>query len=700
MSSKKAHILPGEDPFFHQNVDFYKFLQIGVITRVDNERHVIDIQFQSNPAKQYTLPLTDPFYTGRAFIGGMPEAGSKVICGFIKLTNKIGVPVVVAYLNDDYLRSLAYIYNFGKTSSEVKELESIHEKIGYNITRLKRRKLYPGDVNLESSQGSEILLDQDILLSDMKLNELRISSTERKILQNSINNQIYTNAGRILNGMVERPYSPFIEPVILENGKQFFVVTDNGQSPNYNGKAFTELRTEIREVANNILDVVETYDFNDFKDSSSNGKILVTQMLGTLVGNIKTDLSRYGRVLRPQIFANDDNSFDVQDVICKPDEYFDLASAYQLMFASGTKFDIDKEGHTFIHLSASSAKHPLGAGRSLEFASDGGIRLLTGKSAANQRSIELDTTGLVKLHFGSDSNSLLSLDWTLDRAIKLKVLAPDPDGYALREEYFGSTEEIVHGDKTITVDGKLRIIVAGRIQEEILGAKTENYVNDKMTNYGGNYQEIVIQEKQSKYGEGHTTDIATKGDKLNILQGNKEEKLLLGNKTVLLTLGDSTETLLLGNKKTTLTLGDIKNTVLSGNISDSITLGDRKTSVITGNITESIKLGDSKESITIGNKNISIKVGDYEVTVTAGNIKIKTTAGTVDMMTATQTVTITGMLKITVKSGVKVSVQAPMVDIGGIPVSNIVGGLPGVPTHLDYLTALPLLGSATVKTSI
>jgi hypothetical protein len=695
----KAHVQKGEDATFQQQGDFYKFLQIGTIVRVDNERNVVDIQFVSNPLVTRNVPITAPFFTGRSFIGGMPEEGSAVICGYIKLTNKIGTPLILAYLDKQYFNAISYAYTSGKTSNDILELTSIHDKIGWAVRRLKRRKLYPGDINFESTQGSELLLDDSVFLSDSKMNEILISSSDRTVYTNSINNFLYTNAGRILNGLIVRQNSPFLQPILLDNGQNYYLVSDGSNSEN--GKTFTEMRTELREIGSSVLDVIKSFDDDDYSNSSPDGKLLVIQVFGTVVGNDRKKIEHYGQILRPQIFSSHDNNYVVQDIVCKPSEYYNLASAYQMKFASGAKFDIDKEGHTFMYLPASSLAHPLGGGRSLEFAADGSIKIVLGKNTTGEKSLELFTKGRSIIHFGFDSNSLSSLDWVLDRAMYTKVIAPDKEGFAVKNDFNGHMYEKVRGDKTLDVDGSYHIIVKGKIQEDIHGAKVENYINDKMTNYGGDYQEIVTKQRQSKYGEGHIIDIATKGQELTIVEGSLKETLTLGNKEVKLIAGDSTETLLLGSKKTSLIAGDFKESLLKGNKETSIVLGDHKLDVTTGNISQSIKLGDNKEDIASGNKKISIKVGNFEVSVTSGNVVVKTATGKVDITASTQKATIVGMMGVEIKSAAKVVINAPMVEIGGTPAKGgVVTGLPGVPSHMDYITGAPLKGSATVKATI
>jgi hypothetical protein len=695
----KAHVQKGDDPTFKQQVDFYKFLQIGKIVRVDNERNVVDIQFSSNPLVTRNVPITNSFFTGRAFIGGMPEKGSIVICGYIKLTNKMGTPLILAYLDRQYFSSISYAYSGGKTSNDLVELTNIHDKIGYDVRRLKRRKLYPGDINFESTQGSELLLDDGILLADSKMNEINISSSDRSIYLNSINNFIYSNAGRILNGLIVRQNSPSIQPILLDNGQQYYLVSD-GSNPE-NGKVFTEMRTELREIGNSVLDVIKSFEDESYASISPDGKLLVTQVFGTIVGNNKENMQQYGQILRPQIFASHDNSYLAEDIICKPTEFYNLASVYQLKFASGFKFDVDKEGHTFLYLPASSSAYPLGGGRSLEFAADGGIKLVLGKTTVGEKSLDLTTKGRAMIHLGFDAATLSSLNLVMDRALYKTIKAPDINGFAQKEDFAGHVLEKIRGDKTLEIDGTYNIIVKGKIQEEIHGAKVENYINDKMTNYGGDYQEIVTKQRQSKYGEGHIIDIATKGQELTIIEGGLKETLTLGSKELTIIAGNLKETVILGNKESKLIAGDLKESLIAGNRESSIVLGDHKIDVTTGNISESIKLGDSKEDILTGNKKITVKVGNFEVNITAGDVVVKTATGKVDITAATQKATITGLAGVEIKSAAKVIVKAPIVELGGTPaMGGVVTGLPGIPTHYDYICGLPLKGSATVKATM
>jgi uncharacterized protein (DUF2345 family) len=111
--------------------------------------------------------------------------------------------------------------------------------------------------------------------------------------------------------------------------------------------------------------------------------------------------------------------------------------------------------------------------------------------------------------------------------------------------------------------------------------------------------------------------------------------------------------------------------------------------------------GSSSEAIVTGSKKITIKTGGFTVDITAGNIDIKTKAGKVKLNSTSQTVDVSGLLTVTVKSGVKLNLTAPQVVIGQLPTKGgVVTGIPGMFTTVCYVTGTPPMGSKTVKASI
>ena len=731
----------GEKRFRGKNLlsDRLKFLRLAVIDRVDYESGYCDIIFLDDVGTMTQVKLNSALSTFRGSLKGMPERGSVVLIGWIRQTSTLEEPVILSYLDYDLDSFYEYRLLRGKASNDLTDIKNIKDKIGYDSTRIKRRKLYPGEIQGESTQGSEIYLDENVYLSNNKLNEVELVSADQSIRLSSLQYYRQSAASRIYDGMIVRVPAPntsdTIEPTVLPNGKIIQVFTDSMKPFHKGGKAYNEYRVEVTEKSDGILPITEINSEVDVTKKDP----YISFVLGTNVTPNKEDLLHYGKVLRPQIFGTKDAvDPSISDMECLPEEFESLASALQLKFwNSGTKIDIDKQGHLFTNFAASTGQHPLGAGRSWDANFDGSIKFVVGADSKNATSIDLATKGSINEYLGSDFSNR-SKTIVAKKAIYTTILTPDENKVAYALKTNGNVNYDISGDLNLTVSGSYRLTVYGKIQEDILGVKVQNYINDMNNVYGGSYKEIVIKDKQEKIGATRDTTITgisnpipntpkTSVDTLKILLGSKTELLTLGDRTTTLTLGNLQSTLsagnidekiVLGDRKILVTTGNIKEnivtgskttSIVTGSLKESITTGSKKTAVTTGNIDEKVTTGSKKtnvttgninESITTGNKKISIKTGNYTADVNAGNITIKTKAGKIEINAVSQTVKISGLVKATLGSGTKAEISAPQVSLGSIPAQGgVVTGMP-FPSHLDFLTGLPLIPSKSVKASI
>ena len=792
------NIAPGEMPYYGKEINKSKFLRLGYISRVDYETGYVDITWLdaigSSPFA--TLPLT--FGSARSSIRGMPEEGCLVYCSWSRQTQTWEEPCIVSYKESNLKDLLEYrLLRTAKTPDQLKVIQTIREKLGYNVTRGKRRKIYPGEIQIESSPGAELYLDEDVYLSDSKLNEIEIRSADRSIRLSC--NQIYTStqASRTWNGMVIREpgdLEPAFQPTVLSNGQKIQIVTDNNNPIHLGGRAFTEHRTQLYELSDGILKATEVNSGYDVKQRAP----YISFVLGTLVGNDKDDTSKYTKVLRPQVFSSAVASEFLLDYLeCMPEEYKTLASTMHFRHYSRAQIDLDKEGHLFTFFPSSSGGHPLGAGRSWEAGFEGSVKLVIGAETSENKSLFLDTKGGIKATIGYDKQGFSSYVVS-QKGIHLEVMAPANDGNAYFLKTTGNVLNAIDGNYNLEVTGDYTLSVRGKVKIESLATREDNYINDKNNVYGGAYKKIVVKDKQEQIGYNRTTQITGNlerapgvfspaltdevSDKYSLTTGSREETftngnikrtLLFGNIENSLTKGDIKNFILLGNHLTEVTTGNIEQKVITGDIKrevitkssvgmsdklttgnheiyvttgdikrevvtktsvgitdkittgshtttvvtgditrkvttknsvgfkDEIKVGDHSTVVTTGNIKEELKLGDSTEAIVTGSKKITIKTGDFKVTITAGNIDVSTKAGKIKLNSKSQTVDISGMLTVTVKSGVKLKLSGPQVEIGQLPTrGGVVTGIPGAFTHLDYLTGTPLIGSKTVKASI
>jgi len=694
----------GERPWFGQNLpsERYNFLRICKIIRVDNEQGLVDVQPLEGPSEvRIQLPLPAAFRSVRGTINGMPEEGSIVVCGWTHQTNRLEDMVILSYLDENVENANEFKLTRGKTSKNLDEISSIREKIGYDIARSKRRKIYSGEIQAESTQGAELYLDDNVYLSNNKLNEIEIVSADQSIRLVSMQQYSDTQATRTYNGMIVRQPidSPSASPTIFPNGKTVQIITDSNNPYHLGGKAFTEFRQEIREKANGYLNVTEVNAGQDITSLSP----YITFVMGTLVGNDKNDISHYGKILRPQIFGSRFvASRQLDEIECLPEETRTLAAAFQLKLNNAnSRIYIDKQGHLFTQFAASSGQHPLGGGRSWEGNFDGSIKWVIGKNQ-DENSIVLDTLGSIKETLGYDSLKGRSKETIAQRGIYTEILGVDADSNSYNLYAHGNIAVKTDKSYNIDVSGDYILTVSGKIQENIIGSKVENYINDKNNVIGGSEKTVIIKDQQLKIGASRDTTIT--GVSLPIPQTPKSAtdnyKMLIGSKVSLLTAGDISDTLTLGDKKAKLVAGKIDNLVVAGKIVDTITTGNRETKVVTGNIKETVVTGNSTEAITTGNKKITVTTGNYKVDISAGNIDIITKSGKVTIDAKTQSVKINGLLKVTVNSGTKAEVTAPMVNLGATPArGGVVTGSP-TPSHLDFICGIPLLGSSSVMASV
>ena len=659
--------------FYGQTPAPYKFLRVGRVDRVDNEKNNIAVTWLDYMGGHNLIPISCAFASPRAFLGGMPQIGSVVICGFSKQTQTSGQPQIISYLSDGYRNALWYLLDRGNYENTKKDMFDsavdnntvdafIKEKINHIAIRRKRRKLYPGEIQGESDSGSELYLDNDLHLTNSGLEEIQLRSSDHHIISNSVNHTVITGAAKIKNGIITRNLNvngiavdnpseaAFKQYIILPNGKKLFVVTadykdlDTTDTETLNqsgGGAFNEIRTEIHETCSGETKVTEETTGSEIDYTLP----FITHVLGTNVGNDHTNRLTYGKILRPRIFQTpEDTKAIVGDDIVTNDisRLKSLATAFELKFDNSgtiskertdrkfynnTKISIDKQGHAFIHLAASTNDHSLGAGRSLEFNADGSLKIVIGANTAKLESILMHTKGGNRFAFGT-STAKRSLDLTLESALYMKIQSGDNAGTALTYDISGNVSEKIKGNKTLTIDGNYTVIVSGIIDERIKAIKMETYVKDKFTNYGGDFVSNVLGKNETNIAMSRLVSISgdiinsnTVVDKLNIVSGTSFENITLGNKKINLTKGNLEETLLFGDKKLNITIGNYSKTLNKGNDEEVLTLGDKITTITTGNYKINITKGDITVKTTLGSVTISgssdIKISGLNITLDA-----------------------------------------------------------------------------------
>lgn len=195
-------------------------LDLARVTRVDYVRHEVSLRLISGERDYFEWPsvsLTSPAAGARHYLGGMPEVGDVCVVGFFSTETR--VPVILTWIpvavgsGNEWLP----LQPFLPTEADVNpKIQSQFEGV-YGRTRHKMPALRPGNQVVSSSQGAEIQLDEGVLISNRRANEIYLRDADQAIILRSLQ-QFHAMGGvRIYGGMVQRD-ATFLPRRMLSDG--------------------------------------------------------------------------------------------------------------------------------------------------------------------------------------------------------------------------------------------------------------------------------------------------------------------------------------------------------------------------------------------------------------------------------------------------------------------------------------------------
>lgn len=649
----------------------YHELRIGEVTRVDNERMTIDVQWVTSPGAASLGVYPDMMVTSmgwghRSFMGTLPEKGSLVVCGYIRIGPDQWMPFPLAYFPKGFENARDFL--------PLQEYYGDEMDVGDERVRARMRKIYPGEALIQSVQGSEVLVDADILLSNQRANEIILRAADQSILQRALNHLVFGDGVAIRSGMIVRNdltavdllaegegqvHAPIPRPaIILPDGRRHLVVTSDGRSTNVGGVPYAEWRVDVQEFGTGSIPVVRDID-GAAVDSAARDP-LATMSLGTLVGGDPDEPSLYGQALAPDIA---DGNFVLEAVGLDRTE--DTAAFY--LKAGGYQMAITKEGGKIEHAPAVvKSSYPKG------------WEINLGINDAGE-GFRIDTDGAVVFNSGKEADGNGRQGWgfvvNAGGAMKVRVEGTTEGGRALDEKFEGSALRWVTGENVSIVDGESVVFSKSNFKHNVYGNSVEIVAEDKTENIGGLHTTTIMKEQKTTINEGKRTAIMTPlgglGPSLPGLQATEwgdfwffdetVDKVKAADKTAIMD-GSSLLEINMGSIRMLTNIGDIGAMTLMGDVRIGAGMGDVKVGVMEGAVTVKNYLGDE-------------------------GIKLSTYVGAIQM---------TSMQGMELRSPESIKLMTNYCEIGGIMQGGVVTGLPGVPSHFDYMTGLPLKGSPTV----
>jgi hypothetical protein len=214
LDQKKAHaiVAPKLAALKHKTENT---LAVAVVTEIDYEQHRAKVFVLQGGPGHFTdqFSLTYPGAGMRGFLGRVPEVGDICILGYAPGTTgkpEDSTPVVLSWqppspwMAQDWL-PLFDIAPDDPLSKNLKTLKA-KQKTATGFFRSKLRHVLPGSVLASSSQGSDLILDSDVLLTNRRANEIRLRDADQAFIVRSLQQFHVMGGARIYAGMVQRDY--------------------------------------------------------------------------------------------------------------------------------------------------------------------------------------------------------------------------------------------------------------------------------------------------------------------------------------------------------------------------------------------------------------------------------------------------------------------------------------------------------------
>lgn len=183
-------------------------LRVAKVTRVDSKKMVVDlITFTGNNDTYENVALTFPNAGARHFMGAVPEVNDLCIIDYSPAESGTSRrPYIVGWLipgtdvaYDWITEQLTDPDDLEYNPKAREELEGV-----YGRRRHKLRQMDAGNIVASSSQGSDIILSEDLLLANRRGNELLLRDSDQSLVIRSLQ-QFHAGSGfRVYSGMVQR----------------------------------------------------------------------------------------------------------------------------------------------------------------------------------------------------------------------------------------------------------------------------------------------------------------------------------------------------------------------------------------------------------------------------------------------------------------------------------------------------------------
>lgn len=196
-------------------------LSVATVIQVDYEKHEVTLRTENGETfENFPIGMTYPASGARHFLGALPLPGDVALVGWGSLeSGRSRQPFVLGWFaggvmggHDWWLTQPMGTDEHNMTPKDRARWEGIA-----NRTRHKLRHMLPGNIVASSAQGSDLVLDEGVMLANRRGNELRLRDQDQAFIVRSLQ-QFHAGAGfRVYSGLVQRD-ATFLPTTMFSDG--------------------------------------------------------------------------------------------------------------------------------------------------------------------------------------------------------------------------------------------------------------------------------------------------------------------------------------------------------------------------------------------------------------------------------------------------------------------------------------------------
>lgn len=200
-------------------------LGIAKVMEVDYEGFTVTLRVVIGAAgtdDRVPVPLTVPGAGARHFFGAMPQVGDFCVIGWMvqeSLKATARTPVILSWVVPGVWPGREWLTTsqFGASEMDHTPKQQAVLQGTFPRTRHKLRHAHPGNVVAFSSQGSDLILDEGVTLSNRRGNEFRLRDQDQAAVTRALQRFDALAGVRAYHGMVQRD-AQFLPPTMVSDG--------------------------------------------------------------------------------------------------------------------------------------------------------------------------------------------------------------------------------------------------------------------------------------------------------------------------------------------------------------------------------------------------------------------------------------------------------------------------------------------------